>query len=99
MENKKMEALQNLSHTVSEMSVAAIIFIYVALTVALWGANKIRTKKNMKAMKGVSIVLTAILGMLTAALVFQPTNAVLFIIGGVFVALAVLDGQVHKMGI
>ena len=94
-----MEALQNLSRTISGQSVAAIIIIYAVLMVALYGANEIRTKKNMKAMKGVSIVLTAILVMLTAALVFQPTNAVLFIIGGVYLVLTVLDGQVHKLGI
>ena len=89
----------NLSHIISSQSVAAIIIIYAVLMMALWGANKIRTKKNMKIMKGVSIVLTTILVMLTAALVFQPTNAVLFIIGGVYLVLAVLDGQVHKLGI
>ena len=89
----------NLSHIISGLSVAAIIVIYAVLMMALWGANKIRTKKNMKAMKGVSIVLTAIMVMLTAALVFQPTNAVLFIIGGVYMVLAVLDTQVHKLGI
>lgn len=93
-----MNAL-NLSHIISGQSVAAIIIIYAVLMMALWGANKIRTKTNMKIMKGVSIVLTAILVMLTAALVFQPTDVVLYIIGGVFVALAVLDGQVHKIGI
>lgn len=93
-----MNAL-NLSHIISGQSVTAIIIIYAVLMMALWGANKIRTKKNMKAMKGVSIILTAIMVMLTAALVFQPTNAVLFIIGGVYLVLAVLDGQVHKLGI
>lgn len=93
-----MNAL-NLSHIISGQSVTAIIIIYAVLMMALWGANKIRTKKNMKAMKGVSIVLTAIMVMLTAALVFQPTNVVLFIIGGVYLVLAVLDGQVHKLGI
>lgn len=91
-----MEGL-NLSHIIGNMSVTAIIIFYAVLMMALFGANMIQ--KRMKTMKIISVILTAIMIMVTAALIFAPTNTVLFIIGGVYLTLAVLDTQVIKMKI
>lgn len=92
-----MDALMNLSQIIGAMSVTAIIIFYAVLMMALTGAAMIQ--KKVKFVKIISIILSAIMIMVTAALIFAPTNTVLFIIGGVYLTLAVLDTQVIKMKI
>ena len=91
-----METTMNLAHAISGQSVATIIFIYVALMAALYGANKIR-KETLK--KTAGIIVSSILVMITVALIFNPTNTVIFIVGGVYLALAIADTQVKKLKI